>query len=47
MKFTVQEFLLHHDRHGVQFFTFMENGLFIVQMVKSTNNNVCKKGQDS
>ena len=33
MKFTVQEFLLHHDRHGVQFFTIMEKGLFIVQIL--------------
>ena len=47
MKFTVQEFLLHHDRLGVLFFTVMEKGLFIVQMIKSTINNVCMRGQDN
>ena len=46
-KFTVQEFLLHHDRLGVLFFTVIEKGLFIVQMIKSTINNVCMRGQDN
>ena len=32
---------------GVQFFTVMEKRLFIVQMIKSTNNNVCKRRQDN
>ena len=47
LKHTVQEYLLHHDRHGVLFFTVMEKGLFIVQMIKSTINNVCMRGQDN
>ena len=47
LKHTVQEYLLHHDRHGVLFFIVMEKGLFIVQMIKSTINNICMRGQDN
>ena len=47
MKFTVQEFLLHHDLLGVLFFKVMEKRLFVVQMIKSTINDVCMRGQDN
>ena len=47
MKFTVREFLLHHDLLGVPIFHIMEKRLFIVQMIKSKVNNVCIRGQDN
>ena len=46
MKFSVQDFFVTPNLLGVQFFTVMEKGLLIVQMIKSTVD-VCVKGQDN